>query len=151
MPNDIGMLRAKLRKSLEAIGKNNGHACPPTKSNIDPTLHELYVTAEAMSYFKARHDKARDAALTVAFDAGELETAVERVKKNLEGESVIAAEGELYSMLVDIAKPASRLDQTKLRSMLMVKHKMSAKQVDTLLKECSDLATPAKRVKIVGR
>lgn len=146
--HDINMLKARLRKSLEAIGKSNGHACPQTQSNIDPVLHELYITAEAMAYFKTRHDKARDEALRVATD---VDKAVERATKNMQGESVTGASGDLYTMIVDIAKPAETLDKVALRNYLTTTHKFTVDQIDAMMKACSKLATPAKRIKVVAR
>jgi hypothetical protein len=145
------MLRAKLRKTLEGYGRTNGHACPPSASNVDPIFHELYVTSEAMTYFKSRYEAARDKAMEVAFDNGDLDKALARVIKNNQGEALMAAGGELYAMTVDISRAASRLDATALRNALMTEHGMTRDTVDALFDNATTLSTPAKRVKVVGR
>lgn len=150
-PHDINMLRAKLRKALDAFGKSNGHQCPPTDSNVDPVMHELYVTSEASSYFKTRHEKARDEALRAAFDVGELDSVMQSVIKNERGESLLALEGQVYSMTVDISRPATKLDVTALQSYLIREHKMTRSQVDKAFEACTTHAKPATRVKVMSR
>lgn len=148
MSHDSNMLRAKLRKALDNIGKNNGHACPDTQSNVDPALHELFISAEAQSYWKQRHDAAKEAALQV----GEgLDDAVQAVIDMDAGTSVTLATGDLYVMTADISKPAARLDAAALRNLLQTKYKMSAKDVADAFDACSKKSAPAKKIKVASR
>lgn len=151
MSHDVNMLKAKLRKSLDAIGKNNGHAMPPSQSNIDPALHELFVASEAMSYWSARHDKAKEAALEACMTPDELQAAIDRVVKNDAGESVMAGEGELYIMSIDFSKPAARLDAAALRNHLRIECNLSAEQLDKAWDAATKKSSPAKRLKVIGR
>lgn len=145
---DINMLRAKLRKSMDNIGRNNGHACPDTKSNVDPVLHELYVAAEGQAYFKVRFDEAKAAALEV----GEgLDKAVEGVIAMGAGTSVTLAEGDVYTLTADISKPAARLDQTKLRNLLQTEYGLTKANVDTAFAKCSTSNKPATKIRVASR
>lgn len=151
MSHDVSMLRAKLRASMDKIGKTNGHAMPQSSSNIDGQLHELYVASEAQAYWKTRHDKAKAAALEVAMPADELQEIVDRVIKNNAGESVIAAEGELYTMTIDMSKPADRLDAAALRSHLRIECGLTPEQLDAAWNAATKQSSPAKRIKVLGR
>lgn len=151
MSHDINMLRAKLRKSLENIGRTNGHAMPPSTSNIDGVLHELFVTAEAMAYFKTRYDEAKDKALEVALAPGELEDIVTRVTDNMQGESVVCAEGDLYVMTMDLSKPSARFDQKAMRNYMRIELGMSPADIDKAFEAATSLASPAKKVKVLGK
>ena len=150
-PQDINMLRAKLRKTLDSIGRSNGHQCPATQSNADPVLHELYVTSEASSYFKLRHDKAREEALRMAFDPGELDALTARVVKSQQGENLIPVEGDVYSMTMSISRPATKVDVVALQNYLITKHGMSREDVDKAVTACTKYSTPARHVKVVSR
>ena len=148
MSHDHNMLRAKLRKALDNVGKNNGHACPDTTSNADPALHELFVSAEAMAYWKQRHDAAKADALQLADG---LDDAVQSVIDMDAGTSVTLATGDLYVMTADISKPASRLDSTALRNLLQTKYGLSAQDVADAFDACSKKSAPAKKIKVASR
>lgn len=151
MSHDVSMLRAKLRKNFDAVGKSNGHACPPTQSNADPMMHELYVAAEAMAYWKTRFDEAKDAAVAAALSPSELEDIVSRVTKNMQGETVILADGELYQMQMTLAKPAERFDKTKLANYMRTSLGLSAAQVADAFDAATSTSAPAKTVKVIGK
>lgn len=149
MSADTNMLRAKLRKALDSVGRNNGHAMPPSTHNSDPVLHELFVAAEASSYWKSRFDKAKDEALELAGDT--VSDAVQGVIDLGAGTSVTAATGDLYVMTVDISKPAKRLNQTALRNYLQTELGMSRDDVDRAFDAASTLSAPAKKIKVASR
>jgi hypothetical protein len=146
MSADTNMVRAKLHKALDAIGKSNGHACPETTSNHDADLHELYVASEASSYWTKRHDKAKAKAVILA--GSDLTKAVDSVIKLQSGTSIIGAAGDLYTMTIDISKPAMRLDATALKSRLQLKHNMTSDEVEKLFDACSKQSAPAKKMKV---
>lgn len=145
MSHDINMLRAKLRKALDNIGKNNGHACPPTTSNHDPILHELYISAECQAYFKTRHDAAKTEALGLS---DTLDDAVQGVIDMDAGTSVTLVSGELYTMTADISKPAARLDQRALRNYLQTTLGLDAATVNKAFEACTSKNSPAKKIKV---
>lgn len=147
MSSDITMLRAKLRKALDNVGRNNGHACPPTSSNIDPLLHELFVASEAMSYWKGRHEKARKEALASA-DDGSIDDTVSRVAETDVTETMVVAKGELYTLTLQVVRSAARFDQKALRNALIVDHGMSREAVDKLFDDATKKSAPAKRFSV---
>lgn len=149
MSSDTNMLRAKLRKALDNIGRNNGHACPPTTSNVDPLLHELFIAAEAQAYFKTRYDEAKDQAMLAADDT--LDAAVQSVIDMGAGTSVTLAEGDLYVMTCDISKPAERLDTRALRNYMQVELGLDKATVDRAFDACSTKNAPAKKIKVASR
>jgi hypothetical protein len=151
MSHDVSMLRAKLRKNFDAVGKTNGHACPSTGSNVDPMMHELYVSAEAMAYWKTRFDEAKDAAVAAALSPSELEDIVSRVTKNMQGETVILADGELYQMQMSLSKPSERFDKTKMANYMRTTLGLSASQVADAFDASTATAAPAKTVKVIGK
>ena len=148
MSHDVSMLRAKLRKALDNVGRNNGHACPPTSSNIDPALHELFVAGEAVEYWKTRHDDAKEAAL--AMSTG-LDDAVTSVINLDAGTSVTLADGELYTLSVDIKRPANRLDQKALRNYMRTQLGMDAIDVDKAFDACTTKNAPAKTIRVASK
>lgn len=148
MTNDIGILRAKLRKALDNVGRNNGHACPETSSNIDPTLHELFVAGEAVSYWKTRHEEAKEAALAIGDG---LDDAVQSVIDTNSGTSVTLASGDLYTMTCDIKRPAMRLNQTALRNYMQTQLGLDKAAVDKAFDACSTASAPAKTIKVASR
>lgn len=151
MSHDVAMLRAKIRQSLERIGNTNGHAMPPSGSNIDPALHEFFVAAEMQAYAKTRFDAAKDAAIEAGVERGKIDELVTRVTKNMQGESAILADGELYQLSVNISKPAERLDQKALRSYMRVELGLDPDKVDAAFNACTTLASPAKTFKVMSR
>lgn len=148
MAHDTNMLRAKLRKALDNIGRNNGHACPDTTSNVDPTLHELFISAEAMAYFKTRHDEAKDAAMLMSEG---LDDAVQSVIDMNAGTSVTLCEGDLYTLTCDISKPAMRVDQRALRNYMQTVLGLDKSVVDKAFDACSKANAPAKKIKVASR
>ena len=150
MTADANMFRAKLRQALDRVGRSNGHACPETNSNIDRVLHELLVASEAMSYFKTRLEAATKEAYDVSFAAEELEEIIDSVVHDMQGRDVIAASGDLYQLTMSISKPSKRLNQTALRNALKTQFAIDPKKVDALFDECSNYATPAKRLKVMN-
>lgn len=148
MSHDTGMLRAKVRQSLDRIGHNNGHACPSTTSNVDPLLHELFVSAEISAYAKTRYDAAKDAAMNVASG---LDDAVQSVINMDAGTSVTLAAGDAYVMTCDISKPASRLDSRALRSYMIVQMGIDPAKVDKAFDACTTKNAPAKKIKVASR
>ena len=151
MSHDVSMVRAKLRAALDKIGKSNGPACPPTDSNIDGELHELFITAECAAYWKTRHEKAKTSAMAVAMTPDELHDMVTRVSDNMVGESIMAASGDLYAMTLDLNKPALRLNSTALKSSLQIDYGLSLQQVNDAFADCSDYSAPAKKMKVVNK
>jgi hypothetical protein len=151
MSHDVTMVRAKLRAALDKIGKSNGHACPETKSNIDPALHELFIASEAASYWKKRHDDAKAAAMDIATTPAELDVIVTRVTDNMVGESHVLADGDLYMMTLDLNKPSKRLNGTALKNLLQTSYGMSKVEVEGAFSESSSFATPAKKIKVINR
>ena len=148
MSQDIIMLRAKLRKSMDKVGRTNGHACPETTSNFDPILHELFVAGDAVAYWKKRHDDAKAEAMAIAEG---LDDAVTSVLKTNVGTSVELATGELYSMTCDIKRPAMRLNTTALRNHLQTKLGLDKQTVDEAFDACSNMSAPAKTIKVASR
>lgn len=148
MTHDTGMLRAKLRRSLDNIGHNNGHACPETRSNIDPVLHELYIASECVTYFKTRFEEAKAAAMAVGDG---LDAAVQSVVDTNTGTSVTLASGDIYTLTADISKPATRLDATALRNFMQTELGISADDVARAFDECSNKNAPAKKIKVAAR
>lgn len=149
MSNDVNMLRAKLRKALGNIGRNNGHAMPPSTHNADPLLHEYFIASEAVSYFKQRADAAKTELLTYVGDT--LDDAVTSVIELGAGTSIVGAEGDLYSLTIDISKAAMRLNQTALRNYLVTEVGMSKSDVDKAFAACSTASSPAKKLKVASR
>lgn len=148
MTHDVSMLRAKLRQSMDKVGRTNGHACPSSSSNVDPVLHELFVAGEATAYWKTRHDAAKAEALAL----GEgLDGAVDGVIKMDAGTSVTIADGELYTLSVDIKKPAARLDQAALRSYLMVKLGLDRSVVEQAFDAATTKNAPAKTIRVSSK
>jgi len=148
MSHDVNMMRAKLHRALDKVGKTNGHACPATTSNIDPVLHELYVTTECEAYFKTRSAAAKSAALGLS---DTLDDAVQSVIDMDIGTSVTLVSGDLYTLTADISKPANRLDQRALRSWLQVECGLSQADVDHAFTECTNKNAPAKRIKVASQ
>lgn len=148
MSHDINMLRAKLRGALEKIGKTNGHACPPTGSNIDPILHELYISSECANYFKTRHDDAKAQVMELS---EALDEAVNTVIKMDTGTSITMAEGELYTLTCDISKPATRLDAKALRNYMQTQLGLDAATVAKAFDACTSKNAPAKKIKVASR
>lgn len=147
--HDTNMLRAKLRKAMDKVGKTNGHAMPASTNNSDPVLHELFVAAEASAYWKQRFDAAKTEALDMAGDS--VKDAVQSVIDLGAGTSVTAVSGELYNMTVDISKPATRLDQTALRNYMKVELGIDPAVVDKAFDACSKQSAPAKKIKVASR
>lgn len=148
MSHDTNMLRAKLRKAMDSIGRKNGHACPETNSNVDSLLHELFVAGEATAYWKDRHEQAKTAALA-ASDG--LDDAVQGVIDMDAGTSVTLVSGDLYVMTADISKPAARLDQTALRNYMKVELGLDPDVVDAAFNACTTKNAPAKKIKVASR
>lgn len=151
MSHDVAMLRAKLRKSFDAIGKSNGHAMPPSTANIDGHLHELFVAAEAMAYWKTRFDDAKQAALDAAITPTELDAIVTRVTKNRQGETVILADGELYQLQMALAKPSERFDKVKMSNYMRVELNLPVEVIAAAFDAATNDASPAKTVKVIGK
>lgn len=149
MSADSNMLRAKLRKALDKVGRSNGHACPPSTHNSDPVLHELFVSAEASAYWKQRFDAAKAEAMELAGDT--VSNAVQSVIDMGVGTSVVSAEGDLYAMTVDISKPADRLDSKALRNYLKVECGIAPSVVDAAFDACTKKSAPAKKIKVASR
>ena len=150
MSHDTNMLRAKLRQAMDRVGKTNGHAMPPSTSNVDPILHELFVAGEAVAYWKTRHDDAKEVAMQAA-GGDTLAEAVQSVIDLGAGTSVTLAEGDLYTMTCDISKAASRLDQRALRNYMQTELGLSAAVVNKAFDACSVSNAPAKKVKVSSR
>jgi hypothetical protein len=143
------MVRVKLRRALDSVGKTNGHACPPSASNVDPLLHELFVSSEASAYWKTRHDRAKDAALEAC--TINIDEVLQSVTALDQGTSVTCVTGELYTMTMDISKPAARLNQTALRNHMQTVLGLSKAQVDEAFDAASSKASPAKKIRVTSR
>lgn len=151
MSYDVGMLRAKLRQSLDRIGNHNGHAAPDTKNNADPALHELYVADEMLAYAKVRREEALRTCMDMAYSPEEIDEIVTRVTDLMRGEDLVALNGEAYQMTLSLSKPSKRLDQTALRNLLQTEHGMTGEQVANLFDKASKYAAPAKKVRVMAR
>lgn len=149
MSKAYAMMRSKLMAALAKIGKNNGHACPETGSNTDHVMHEFLVSSDAKSFFTKRADNAKKELLTI-IDNDAVKKAEARVKKNMMGETVTIAEGELYTTIVDIKAPASRFNKTVLRNEL-AKMGWQDIEIDALIEDCTDQNAPAKTYKVIAR
>ncbi len=106
----LNQVRSSLHSALERIGHRNSHTCPVSKSNVDPVLHELFVSHEGLSHF----DKRRKLAIAEAkLVAGQSE--IDAVVPGTE-QSVI--DGEHYSLVIKRDQPAKRIDRAKISTEL---------------------------------
>jgi len=151
MVSDVNMLRAKLRATMDKIGKTNGSAPPASASNIDGHMHELYVASEGLAYWKTRFDEAKDAALDAAITPTELDEIVTRVTKNMQGETAILADGEHYQMQMTLSKPSERFDKTKMHNYMRVELGLSPDVINRAFASATTTASPAKTVKVIGK
>jgi hypothetical protein len=151
MSHDVNMLRAKLRAAMDKVGRTNGHACPQSASNVDAHMHELFVAAESLAYWKTRFDEAKEAALDAAITPTELDDIVTRVTKNMQGETAILADGELYQLQMSLSKPSERFDKTKMHNYMRVELALSSDVINRAFASATTLASPAKTVKVIGK
>lgn len=106
----LTQMRSSLHAALDRIGYRNSHVCPPSKSNVDPTLHELFVSHEMYS----KGDKRRKAAIIAAIEvAGQSE--VDDVAPGTE-QSIL--DGEHYTLVIKKNNPAQRIDRAKISTAL---------------------------------
>jgi len=135
-------LRASLHGALDRIGYRNSHACPDTTSNVDPTLHELFVSHEGLSHF----DKRRKVAIKAAIDvAGQSE--VDDVEPGTE-QAIL--EGEHYSLVIKKNNPAERIDRAKIGTALR-KLGFSMQQADKFMLDITTETKPATSVRAVPK
>ena len=137
-PVSFGKFRASLMKALRNIGKTNGTGAPQSGNNVDSLLHELMVANTGASYFEDRKKHAKMAVLE-AIDTVEFENHIREVIDTNTGVSVQVYDGEVYSLVCDIKRPALRVNDTKLRNALIRKG-MSSRDVDALFNKSSDYA-----------
>lgn len=148
---DIAMIRAKLRKSFDNIGKTNGYACPPTTSNIDPLMHEHFIATEAMAYWTQRSKAALDSLRDNVIGVEQLDEFEAVVVQRNQGDEWVMATGDVYMATVNMSKPASRLDAKALRNHMITVLGIATDAVDSAFKKCSKNSAPAKRFKVFAR
>lgn len=151
MSHDTAMLRAKVRKAMDKIGNTNGQTCPPSQHNHDPLMHELFVAAEGQSFFKKRYDDAKKKVFEAALTKKELTDITKRVTDTMAGESITPIVGEVYSLSIEVCRPAASVDETALRNYMRTDLCLSPEVVDAAFKHAAKYARPAKRVKVTAR
>lgn len=149
MTQDIGMLRAQVRRDAEAYDVDA--LMPQSPSNIDPHLHEMFVCAEMASYWKKRSDEVKADAVETVGDDEKLQAAITRVSETDSGESITLAIGDQYQLTCDLSKPANRLDAKALARYMQIELGISKAAVDTAIAACTKKNAPAKKFKVIGR
>lgn len=138
----VAKVRAAVHKALERIGTANGHACPESKSNHDPTLHEGLVAAEVRRYaekrYKAWSEGIKKSGLFSEDDMPE------------PGGSAILVAGDIYGLSATVNNPASRFDKTLCINALH-KHageKLSVDLITKIIAEATVLNSPAVKLEV---
>jgi len=138
----LAKMRSSLHSALERIGYRNSHVCPESKSNVDPTLHELFVSHEGLSHFDKRRKVAIKSAVEVA---GQSE--VDGVEPGTE-QTVL--DGECYSLVIKKNNPAERVDRAKIATALR-KHGFSEDQATKFMLDIIVETKPATSVRAVPK
>ena len=94
-PSAVAKAHSAATKAFNSIGRSNGSACPTPHDNIDPLLHEFYISATLHSAAKARYDKAKDALLDDEETGLGIEQAALKVR---EGQSGTLQTSSLYTL-----------------------------------------------------
>jgi len=138
----IAKMRSSLHAALDKIGHRNAHACPSEKNNVDPYLHELFVSHEGWAHFDKRRKLAIKQALLTAGDDG-----TDGVQP---GTEATVLEGECYSLLVKKNNASERVDKTKIGNAL-AKRGFDELDVIKFMKEITTPTKPATSVRAVPR
>ncbi len=138
----IAKMRSSLHSALERIGYRNSHICPESKSNVDPLLHELFVSHEGLSHF----DKRRKVAISAAIKAAG-QGAADAVAPGTE-QAIL--DGVSYSLVIKKNNPAERIDRTKINNAL---HKRGFTEAEVLkfMADVSVSTKPATSVRAVPK
>lgn len=151
MSQHFTAMRSKLMSALAKIGKNNGHACPVSQSNVDPVMHEYLVTSDAQSFFTKRRSEAKNVLMSV-IDTDMLDREIDNViATNIGTNGVELLRGEHYRCEADIKRPPvpNTVNKTKLRNIL-ARMDWTSNDIDELVEACTDERKPTVTIKIVA-
>lgn len=143
MTAEVAKARSSLHKALDRLGHANTHQCPASSSNYDRVLHELFVAHEGYAYFDKRKKNAAEAIVDVA-DKGAIDIAP--------GTEQAVLEGNLYSLVVKVNNPASRIVRGTIAAALMKRGWAKTNdEVNEFINDISRASKPATSIKAVPR
>lgn len=144
--HNFSKFNSDLQKKLKDIGRKNGTAPPDSQDPADALLHYYYVDKMGEKLFKGQSDQDMK---NIMYHGGELlnskieQTLNDTIKLDI-GQSSNLLSGQHYQFNLTTKKPANRLSEAKLRNTLMMKHKLTAEQVEDLISSCKEAGNPTK-------
>lgn len=146
MSFDFRTFNSKLQKQLGDIGYKNGTAPPNSQDPIDSHLHVYYVSKMMEKVGKSGADESFKSTL---YHGGELvkQTIDQLLADTLKfdvGQSGVVTKGQFYQLNLTTKKPSQRMNETKLRTLLMTKHGLSVSDVEELMSEAKEGGNPTK-------
>ncbi len=131
MSTVIANIKLKARTAFDKIGHSNGTAKYDSSSNLAHLAHEYFIADLLASMAEKRKKMAKEAA----------EVAGLLVENAVPGSTVQTYSDEHLTITAKTNNPASRLDQTKLSSVLI--KEIGATRAMQVIKECTVENKPA--------